>query len=41
VTLKLLEESGAVYIRSEECYIGVFVESAEPAIVLEALKNIK
>jgi hypothetical protein len=41
VTLKSLEESGAAYIHAEECYIGVFVESAEPEIVLEALKNIK
>ena len=36
----LLEESGSVYIRSGDCYIGVFAETAEPANVLDVLKNI-
>lgn len=40
ITLSLLEEGGGVYIRSEDCYISVFVDTAEPAAVLEALKNI-
>lgn len=39
VTLSSLKENGAVYIRDENCYIGVFIETAEPEIILEALKQ--
>lgn len=41
VTVSLLEEKGAVYYRSGDCYIGVFPETAEPAAVFEALKSMK
>ena len=41
VTLPLLEEKGAVYIRSGDCCIGVFTETAEPAAVLDALRHIE
>ncbi len=41
VTLSLLEENGAAYIQVGECYAGVFTETADPATVLEALKNIE
>lgn len=40
VTETLLEEEGSVYIRSGECYVGVFVETAEPTDVLETIKSI-
>lgn len=40
VTQSILEENGAVYIRSGDCYVGVFVETAKPETVLEALKSI-
>ena len=41
ITVSLLEEDGAVYIHSGDCYIGVFTDTAEPANVLDALRNIK
>lgn len=41
VTVSILEESGAAYIQSGDCYIGVFIETAEPAVVLEVLRNIE
>lgn len=41
VTVSLLEENGAAYIQVGECYTGVFTETAEPATVLEALRNIE
>lgn len=41
VTAALLEENDSVYIHSGACYVGVFLETAEPAAVLEAIKNIK
>lgn len=41
ITESLLEESGAVYIHFEDCYIGVFAETAEPASVLDVLRNIE
>ena len=40
VTQSILEENGAVYIRSGNCYVGVFVETAKPEAVLEALRSI-
>ncbi len=40
VTLSLLEENGAAYIRSGDCYVGVFVETTKPEIVLDALRSI-
>lgn len=39
VTLSLLEERG-VSIRTGECYVSVFIDTAEPTAVLEALRNI-
>ena len=41
VTVSVLEKNGAAYIRAGDCCIGVFVETAEPAEVLDALKNIE
>lgn len=41
ITASILEENGVVYIRSGDCYIGVFADTAEPANVLDALRNIK
>lgn len=40
ITASLLEEEGGAYIHSGDCYIGVFIDTAEPAKVLEALRNI-
>lgn len=40
VTLALLEENGAAYIRSGDCYIGVFTETADPTTVLDALSMV-
>ncbi len=40
VTQSILDENGAVYIRFGDCYVGVFVETANPETVLEALKSI-
>lgn len=41
ITVSLFEENGKVYIRFGDCYIGVFNETAEPAAVLDALRNIE
>ncbi len=40
VTQSILEANGAVYIRSDDCYVGVFIETAKSETVLEALKGI-
>ena len=40
VTLSLLEESTGVSIRTEDGYVSVFVDTAEAAAVLDALRNI-
>ncbi|NCE65312.1 hypothetical protein D1159_12160 [Pseudoflavonifractor sp. 524-17] len=40
ITVSILEENGAAYIHSGDCYIGVFTETAEPESVLDALRNI-
>ena len=40
ITEALMEESSSVYIRSGDCYIGVFAETAELASVLDVLRNI-
>lgn len=40
VTGSILEETGAAYLQSGDCYVGVFTETAEPAAVLQALKSI-
>ena len=41
ITESLLKERGSVYIRSGDCYIGVFAETAELTSVLDALRNIE
>lgn len=41
MTKTLLDENGAVYIRSGDCYIGVFVETTDSTTVLDALRNIE
>lgn len=41
VTETLLEENGSIYIQSGECYVGVFMETAEPTTILEVIKNIE
>ena len=40
VTLLLLEESRGIFIRTEDCYVSVFIDTAEPTAVLDALRNI-
>lgn len=40
VTLSLLEENGSAYIRLGDCCVGIFTGTAEPATVLDAIKNI-
>ena len=40
VPLSLLEENRAACIRIEDCYVLVFTETAEPAAVWDALRNI-
>lgn len=40
VTLSLLEESRGISIRIEDCYVSVFIDTAEPTAVLDALRNI-
>lgn len=40
VTQSLLKEKEKAYIRLVDCYIGVFVETSNPAAVLDALKYI-
>ena len=41
VTQSALEENGAAYIRSGDCWGGVLTETAESALVLEAVRNIE
>lgn len=41
ITVSLLEKNGAVYLHSQDCYIGVFTETAEPTAVLDALRSIE
>lgn len=41
VTLSLLEESEGISIRTEDCYVSVFTDTAEPIVVLDALRNIE
>ncbi len=41
ITISLLEENGAVFVRLGDCYISVFAETAEPEAVLDALRNIE
>lgn len=41
VTLSLLEENEGVSIRTGDCYVSVFIDTAEPTAVLDALKNIE
>lgn len=40
VTLSVLEESTGVSIRTGDGYVSVFVDTAEAATVLDALRNI-
>ena len=40
ITVSLFENSGSVCIRLEDCHINVFAETADPAVVFEAVKNI-
>lgn len=37
ITKSILEENGSVYIRSDNCYVGIFVETATPEAVLETI----
>lgn len=39
-TLPLFEKNGAAYIRSGDCCVGVFSETAQPADVFDALRTI-
>ena len=40
VTLSVLEENSAAYVRLDNCYVGIFKETAEAAAILDALKSI-
>ena len=40
VSLSLLEQNRAICICIEDCYVLVFTETAEPAAVWDALRNI-
>lgn len=40
VTQSLLDKNSAAYIRSGDCYVGVFVETATPEAVFDALRSI-
>ncbi len=40
ITASLLEENGAAYLRCGDCYVGVFLETAKPETVWEALRSI-
>ena len=41
ITGPLLGETGGVYFRSGDCFIGVFTETAELTAVLDALRKIE
>ena len=41
ITLSILEKEDVARIRAGECYVSVFVETAEPSAVLEALRSIE